>query len=91
MITITPRKITVTVPNVIQADFYEDNEWTDPVVQAIQAEESEYNRFVELLQRRFTSEENPEKAGQLKGVSLAIKDFRGISDAEYNQLMGIEA
>lgn len=90
MITKEGNKITVTVPNVVEATFYEGNEWTDPVVEAIQADESQLSIFENLLQRRFTEEENPEKAGQLKGVSLAIKDFRGISDAEYNQLMGIE-
>lgn len=89
-ITTTPRKITVTIPNVIQADFYEGNEFTDPVLNAIEGDPQEAARFSELLQRRFTAEENPEKAGQLKGVSLAVKDFRGMSDADYNVLMGIE-
>lgn len=89
MITKEGNKVRVTTPDII-AEFYEGNEWTDPVINAIRESESEANRFYDLLLRRFTADENPLKAGELKGVSLAIKDFRGISDAEYNQLMGIE-
>lgn len=66
--------------------FHEGNEYTDPLLNEIKNSNERLQYFGSLLDRIHLE---GELINLPLGTALAIKDFYGISDEEYNIMQGI--